>query len=78
MSRRSSENSASSDSESEENFASQKISCDGGERRKFPKRNAATTTKTSQPGKKSKVSNFFHCSRFTQHKYDTFRRKKPF
>ena len=55
----SSEKSASSDSESEEeNFASQKTSCDGGERRKPAKRNAATTTKTSQPRKKSKVSIF--------------------
>ena len=53
----SSENSVSSDSESKENLASQKTSCDGGERRKPVKRNAATTTKTSQPRKKSKVSN---------------------
>ena len=51
--------SASCDSESEEeNFASQKTSCDGGERRKPAKRNAATTTKNSQPWKKSKVSIF--------------------
>ena len=43
-------NSASSDSESEEeNLAGQKTSRDGGERRKPAKRNAATTTKTSQP-----------------------------
>ena len=43
----------------EEKLASQKPSCDGGERRKPTKRNAATTTKTSQPRKKSTVSNFF-------------------
>ena len=47
-----------SDSESEEeNLASQKTSCDDGERRKPQKRNAGTTTKTSQPRKKIKVSN---------------------
>ena len=45
----SSEYSASSDSESgEENLASRKTSCDGGESRKRAKRNAATA-KTSQP-----------------------------
>ena len=53
----SSEYSTSSDSESEEeNLASQKTSCDDGERRKRAKRNAATA-KTSQPRKKTKVSN---------------------
>ena len=73
----SSEYSASSDSESEkENLVSQETTCDGGERRKPAKRNASTTTKTSQPRKKSKVSNFSHYSRFTQQKYDTFRGKK--
>ena len=46
----SSEYSASSDSESEEeNLASQNTSCDGGER--------TATAKTSQPRKKTKVSN---------------------
>ena len=62
----SSENSASSDNESEDDLASQKTSCDGGETKKPAKRNAATTTKTSQPRKKSKVSNLLHCSRFTR------------
>ena len=63
----SSENSASSDSESVEvNLASQKTSCDGGERRKPVKRNAAATTQ------------LFYCLRLTQQKYDTFRGKKPF
>ena len=56
----SSEKSASSDSESEEeNLANQKTSCGGGEMRKPAKRNAATATKTSQPRKENKVSNFF-------------------
>ena len=55
-----SENNTSSYSESEEeNLASRKTSCDSGERRKPAKQYAVTTTKTSQPRKKSKVSNFF-------------------
>ena len=53
----SSEYSASSDSESEEeNLASQKTSCDGGDSRKRAKQNSETA-KTSQPRKKTKVSN---------------------
>ena len=43
----------------EENLASQKTTCDGDEKKKPAKRNAAKTTKTSQPRKKSKVSIFF-------------------
>ena len=72
----SSEYSASSDSESEEeNLASQKTSCDGGEKRKPAKQNAATTMKTSQPRKKSKVSNFFTVRGLLR---EICRGKKPF